>query len=74
MAVRVALGADLIPWESAGAALGRSAGDTEVVSFIKGTTARSWPPLSGPRFCIAFVRSRFWKGASAGVLGRCQAR
>lgn len=74
MAVQVTLGVESVPWESMGAALGRSAGDTEVVSFIKGTTVRSWPPLSGPRFCIAFVRSRCWKGASAGVLGRCQAR
>lgn len=49
MVARVAVGAALVPWEGAGAAPGRSAGDAGVVSFIKGTTARSWPPLSDPR-------------------------
>lgn len=69
MAVWVVLVWRLLPEKAPGC----GAGDTEVVPFIKDTLARSWPPLSGPCFCIVFVRSQFWKVAGAGVLGQCQA-
>lgn len=69
---QVALGAALVPWEGAGAAPGRSAGDTEGVSFRQGHNgeilAAALRPVFLHRFCKEPVLEvlAFWAGARPG--------